>query len=211
MKRTLQQKLGLLGVVSLLSYAAAVFIAPLAYPGYNRIAQAVSDLSADLAPSRTFWNQLSCLYAPCGIVCCTLCTLEAVKSDDCKMKLGIALFSLMNWISAVGYAAFPLPDAGVPEGFQGVMHLVVTGFVVALSIISLALLIADFKRKRALAVSAGVALFMMMFGAVGTAAFPPELFGIPERFSVFSAVCFNAVLGIFLYRGKLGGEKCQNT
>ena len=211
MKRTLQQKLGLLGLVSLLSYAAAVFIAPLAYPGYDPLAQAVSDLSADLAPSRTFWNQLSCLYEPCGIVCCTLCAIEAMKSDDRKTKLGIALFSLMNWISAVGYAAFPLPDAGVPEGFQGVMHLVVTGFVVALSIISLALLIADFKRERALAVSAGVALFMMMFGAVGTAAFPPELFGIPERFSVFSAVGFNAALGIFHYRGKLGGKKCQNA
>lgn len=34
-KRTLTQKLGLLGVVSFLSYTAAVVFAPLAYPGYN--------------------------------------------------------------------------------------------------------------------------------------------------------------------------------
>lgn len=33
MKRTLTQKLGLLGVLSFLSYAAAVVLAPLAYPG----------------------------------------------------------------------------------------------------------------------------------------------------------------------------------
>ena len=45
-KRTLTQKLGLLGVVSFLSYTAAVVFAPLAYPGYNWMAQAVSDLSA---------------------------------------------------------------------------------------------------------------------------------------------------------------------
>ena len=40
-KRTLTQKLGLLGVVGFLSYTAAVVFAPLAYPGYNWMAQAV--------------------------------------------------------------------------------------------------------------------------------------------------------------------------
>ena len=44
------QKLGLLGIVSLLSYTAAVVFSPLAYPGYDWMAQAVSDLSA-AAPS----------------------------------------------------------------------------------------------------------------------------------------------------------------
>ena len=37
MKRSLTQKLGLLGVVSFLSYTAAVVFAPLTYPGYNWI------------------------------------------------------------------------------------------------------------------------------------------------------------------------------
>ena len=46
MKKSLIQKLGLLGVVSFLSYTAAVVFAPLAYPGYHWMAQAVSDLSA---------------------------------------------------------------------------------------------------------------------------------------------------------------------
>ena len=46
MKKSLIQKLGLLGIVSFLSYTAAVVFAPLAYPGYNWMAQAVSDLSA---------------------------------------------------------------------------------------------------------------------------------------------------------------------
>ena len=62
MKRSLTQKLGLLGVVSFLSYTAAVVFAPLTYPGYNWMAQAVSDLSAANAPSLALWNQLSALY-----------------------------------------------------------------------------------------------------------------------------------------------------
>ena len=63
MKRTLTQKLGLLGIVSFLSYAAAVAFAPLAYPGYDWMAQAVSDLSAADAPSLALWNRLSALYS----------------------------------------------------------------------------------------------------------------------------------------------------
>lgn len=50
-KKPLIQKLGLLGVVSLLSYTAAVVFSPLAYLGYDWMAQAVSDLSAADAPS----------------------------------------------------------------------------------------------------------------------------------------------------------------
>ena len=65
MKKSLVQKLGLLGVVSFLSYAAAVTFAPLAYPGYDWMAQAVSNLSAANAPSLSLWNQLSSLYDVC--------------------------------------------------------------------------------------------------------------------------------------------------
>ncbi len=69
MHKSLIQKLGLLGIVSFLSYTAAVVFAPLAYPGYNWMAQAVSDLSAANAPSLVLWNQLSALYNVCGVVC----------------------------------------------------------------------------------------------------------------------------------------------
>lgn len=72
MKKTLVQKLGLLGVVSFLSYAAAVFVSPLAYPGYNPLAQAVSDLSAADAPSLALWNRLSAGYNVCEVVCATV-------------------------------------------------------------------------------------------------------------------------------------------
>ena len=113
MKRTLTQKLGLLGVLSFLSYAAAVVLAPLAYPGYDWMAQAVSDLSADTAPSRVLWNQLGALYMPCDIVCVTLCCVTIKEHFNRAVRAGIYLFALMNWISAVGYAMFPLTQAGI--------------------------------------------------------------------------------------------------
>ena len=62
MKKTFVNWLGLLGIVAFLSYLAAVVFSPLAYPDYNRLSQAVSDLSASNAPSRVLWGQLSALY-----------------------------------------------------------------------------------------------------------------------------------------------------
>ncbi len=204
MKKTGAQLLGLLGMASLLSYTAAVVFAPLAYPNYNWMAQAVSDLSADSAPSRQLWSQLAALYMPCGVVCCTLCALEVRCHFNRTLRLGVYLFAAMNWISAVGYAMFPLSGAGLPEGFQNVMHLVITAAVVLLSIASLALIIAGGLRGRAcrsLAIWAATMLALMLLGAIGTGALPAAYFGIPERFSVFAATIFNAVLGVYLFRG----------
>ncbi len=47
-------KLGICGLISLLSYTAMVLLSPLKYPGYNWLTMAVSDLSADVAPSQAF-------------------------------------------------------------------------------------------------------------------------------------------------------------
>ena len=202
--KSLIEKLGLLGPVSLVSYAAAVVFAPLAYPDYNWMAQAVSDLSADTASSRVLWNQLASLYGPCGIVCCTLVCVYIAGKLTKPLRMGIYLFTVMNWVSSVGYTMFPLTGAGLPDGFQNVMHLVVTAAVVLLSIISLGIIIyAGFVRKAcpSLGLWATAALILMLAGAVGTAVMPAAYFGIPERFSVFAASGFTAVLGIFLYRG----------
>ena len=59
MKRNFINYCGLLGIVTFLSYTAAVVFSPLAYPGYNWMVQAVSDLSAANAPSLQLWNQFS--------------------------------------------------------------------------------------------------------------------------------------------------------
>ena len=204
MKRRRINYIGILGIISLISYMMAVVLSPMAYPGYDWMAQAVSDLSAENAPSRGLWNQLSALYDVCGIVSVTMVCVYIEGRLSWKLRVGIYLFAVMNWVSAVGYRMFPLTEAGNPVGFQNIMHLVVTVVVVLLSIISLLFIIIGGlcdKKYSSLVVWAGVALFFMIAGAIGTNVLPPELFGIPERFSVFAATGFNAVLGIYLFRG----------
>lgn len=199
------QKLGLLGVVSLLSYTAAVIFAPLAYPDYNWMAQAVSDLSASNAPSQMLWNQLSSLYGVCGMVSIMMVCVFIQGKLNKTLRIGIYLFAIMNWVTSVGYAMFPLSDSGNSVAFQDIMHVyVVTVLVVMLSIASLVVIMIGGYRDakyRSLAIWATAALLLMLMGAIGTNVVPKEFFGIPERFSVFAATGFNAVLGIYLFRG----------
>ena len=202
MKKTLLQRLGLLGVASFLSYTAAVVFAPLAYPGYNWMAQAVSDLSAANAPSLALWNQLSALYNVCEVVCVTVVCIGIQGRKTKLLRSGIYLFAVMEWISAVGYRMFPLSSSGYARAFQDVMHMAVTALVVLLSIVSLVIIIvagAKSKSCRSYGVCAAAALAMMLVGAVGMKLVPAAYFGVVERFSVFAATGFNAALGIHLF------------
>ena len=210
MGRSRIQWLGLLGVVSFLSYTAAVVLSPLAYPGYDWMAQAVSDLSASNAPSRVLWGQLSALYNGCGLVSITLVFIFVQGKITKRLRSGIYFFTAMNWVSGVGYQMFPLTDSGYAGEFQDQMHVVVTVLVILLSIISLVLIIIGGIREKSffsLSIWASLALILMIAGAVGINVVPIEYFGIPERFSVFAATLFNAVLGVYLFNGFNNADK----
>ena len=210
MKKALVQRLGLLGVVSFLSYTAAVVFAPLAYPGYRWMAQAVSDLSAANAPSLVLWNQLSAFYNVCEVVCATVVCIGIQGQKTRRLRVGVYLFAIMEWVSAIGYRVFPLSDSGYAGAFQDVMHMVVTALVVLLSIVSLSVIIsAGLKDKscHSYGICATVALGMMLVGAMGMKIVPAQYFGVVERFSVFAATGFNAALGIHLFCMKDEGVK----
>ena len=63
------------------------------------------------------------------------------------------------------------------------------------------IIVAGAKSKdcRSYGVCAGIALGMMLVGAMGMKIVPAEYFGVVERFSVFAATGFNATLGIGLF------------
>lgn len=211
MKKPLIQWCGLLGIVSLFSYTAAVVFSPLAYPGYNWMAQAVSDLSASNAPSNMLWTQISALYSVCGMVSVMMVCVFIQGKLNKTLRVGIYLFTVMNWVSSIGYTMFPLTDQGTPGTFRDMMHFAVTALVVLLSISSLVvIMVGGYRKKQYLSIAgwATLALSLMLIGAIGVGIVPAKYFGVPERFSVFAATGFNAVLGAYLYNG-FQGTKIQ--
>lgn len=127
-----------------------------------------------------------------------------------RLRAGVYLFAIMEWVSAIGYRMFPLSDSGYAGAFQDMMHIVVTALVVLLSIVSLSVIVsAGLKDKscRFYGVCAAIALGMMIVGAMGMKIVPAQYLGVVERFSVFAATGFNAALGIHLFCMKNEGVK----
>ena len=109
----------------------------------------------------------------------------------------------MEWITVVGYKMLPWVQGETVLTFQNTMHIVVTALVVLLSITSLVLIAIGGRKEPLLSLSnwAIGCLATMMIGALGTGIMPKSVFGLFERFSTFSAVVFNAILGVYLLKG----------
>ena len=199
------------GILNAVFYLLHDCIGARFYPGYNWMAQAVSDLTATDAPSRLIASELTKIHGIFSCVACTLICISAKvlwkEASEKILRLGLYLFVAMHWISAIGYSLFPLTGSGYDGSFQSFVHVyVITVLVVLLSIVSLILIaVGGFKSgNKVLAWCAVVAFLLMFLGAAGSAAVPREYFGIIERFSTYSAVCFTAVIAViaFLKFGK---------
>ena len=199
------RKLGVLGIISLLSYTAMVFFSPLAYPGYDWLSMAVSDLSAEGAPSAELANQLNALFGPCGLVSIMAVFVSVASRKSKVLKIGVYFFTAMEWVCNVGYNLFPWVSDAPVSNPQNVMHIIVTVLVVVLSLASLILIAIGAQKEQinSLSIWAILCLVAMLMGPIGTSLLPKAVFGLFERLSTFSAVVFNAILGIYLMKGKI--------
>ena len=199
-KRKIINWLCLTGILSLIFYILHDVVGTLNYPGYNWTREAVSDLTATDSPVYGIAHSLSLVYGILSCLCSLLVCILVKKEEKKTLRLGVYLFTTMNFISAIGYSLFPLSSKGYDGSFQSFMHVyVITIAVVLLSIISLILIsVGAFKsKKKLLGTLSIVALLLMFFGAAGSGIIPKSVFGIVERFSTYSAVVFTMVLGIY--------------
>lgn len=204
-KKKLINWLCLSGIVSIVFYLLHDIIGAKYYPNYNWLSQAVSDLTAKDAPSFIIANGYVTIYGIFNCLCCALISI-LIKNENSKvLRVGIYTFSIMNFISAIGYALFPLSSSGFDGSVQSIIHVyIITTLVVLLSIISLILIaVGSLKGKekhKLLGFFAILALVLMFVGAIGTGIVPKEYFGVVERFSTYSAVIFTGILGIYGFK-----------
>ncbi len=202
MKKKLINILCLSGIISIIFYLLHDIIGSINYPGYDWMNSAVSDLTAVDSPSFVKAIGYVTIYKIFSSICSILlCIL--IKKENKLLRIGVYLFSIMNLISAIGYALFPLTSSGYDGSIESFIHVyVLTILVVLLSIVSLILIsIGSFKGKhKVLGVLSIISLVLMFVGAIGSNSCPKEVFGIFERFSTYSAVIFTGILGIYGYR-----------
>lgn len=196
------QYLILLGAAGIIFYFLHVILGRLYYPGYNPLAQAVSDLTASNAPSREIASAYSTVYAMFTAASCALLCVFYQEKVNKVFRIGIYLFAAMEWISAIGYTLFSLSDKGFTGSFQDIMHMAVTVVVVVLSIVSMILIaIGCFRSKihKNMGIFTIVVLTIMALGSIATGVVPIKYFGVAERFSVYAVAVYSGALSIFTF------------
>ena len=175
------------------------------------MSMAVSDLSAVGAPSRELAAQLNSLFGPCAVVSIMAVCVAIRNCEEKLLRSGVYLFAVMEWLGTVGYGCFSWISDAQGTNIQNIIHILVTVFVVLLSIVSKSMIIYGTRKSnlKSLGIWSLICLILMFVGALGTNVFPENVFGIFERMSTFSAVIFNAVLGWYLYTGKFLQEGDQ--
>jgi predicted tellurium resistance membrane protein TerC len=109
----------------------------------------------------------------------------------------------MNTILFFGYTFFPLSESGYARTVQDKMHILVTIFVVVLTIISLILFCIGFFRTgkyKYLGIISLCAFILLAIGAILVNIVPKEYFGVAERINIYSVIIYTCVLSIWMYK-----------
>jgi predicted tellurium resistance membrane protein TerC len=109
----------------------------------------------------------------------------------------------MAVVSFFGYTFFPLSISGYAGTTQDRMHVLVTIFVVAFTIISLILFCIGFfstGKYKYLGIISLCALILLAIGAILVNIVPKDYFGVAERINIYSVIIYTCILSIWMYK-----------
>jgi len=203
--RKLENWFGLFGVMGFIIYLIAVFVSPRAYPGYDWMGQAISDLSALNAPSRELWMQFAFVSSACGLSFSLLICLYVQNRLNKSLRIGIYLFAILSWVDTIGYTLFPLTESGYAGTLQDVVHVFVVTFAVLILSIStfVFIMVGGFRsyRYRSIAIFATISLCGLIVGTIGMVVAPLGYGGLMERICIFFSQGFSLILGLYVFFG----------
>ena len=71
-----------------------------------------------------YGTSLACVYNVCTLVCAMMVCVGIQGRKTRLLRVGIYLFTIMEWVSAVGYGCFSLSDSiFAATGFNAVLGL----------------------------------------------------------------------------------------
>jgi hypothetical membrane protein len=201
MKKNIIKFIPLFGIFSAIFYFLHVILGEIFYKGYNPLAQAISDLTASNSPSKGIARIFSMLHGISALIFSIGLFLNLKGRINKVITCSSLFFCAMNAISFFGYTLFPLSESGYAGTAQDRMHILVTIFVVAFTIISLILFCIGFLRTgkyKHLGIISLCAFILLAIGAILVNIVPKEYFGAAERINIYSVIIYTCVLSIMI-------------
>jgi hypothetical membrane protein len=201
--RNLMKIISLFGFIGSIFYFLHVILGGMLYENYNPLSQAISDLTASNSPSRNIASLFSMFYGIFTVIFSFGFLVYYKGKINRFITFGSFVFCIMTIISFFGYTIFPVSESGYAGKFQDKMHILVTIFVVVLTIIAIILFIKGFFRTKEfkyLGIISSCTLLLLFLGAILINILPKEYFGIAERINVYSIIIFTGILSLWMYK-----------
>lgn len=177
------------GIIAVFFYVLHVVLGGFLWKEYDHLQQPISDLTAIGAPNRTFMLKMTSIYGVLALLFALTFTLFEFKKHHKLVFWGGISFILMHLVS-ISYGFFPQDLPGSEVTFTGTMHLVVTGLIVPLTILSPLLIGFGFSKEpkwKSFGVYSIISGFIILiFGSLCGIFFANKLpyFGLIERINI---------------------------
>ena len=190
------------GAAGVVFYFLHVLLGTVFYEGYDSFAHAISNLTAASSPSRNIAMPLSVMYGIFSVIFSIAFFIYFKGRVNKWITFAAGLLCPMTIISFLGYAFFPLSEAGYAGTFEDKMHIAVTVAVAVLTIVSIILFSTGFFKQKNLKYLGAISvctLILLMTGAILAYILPKEYFGVAQRICVFSTVIYIGILSVWMY------------
>lgn len=185
------KKLTGLGMLGAIVYLSHVVIGGLLWKGYNHLQQPISDLTSSGGPDKVFLTYITTLYGVLSIIFAFCAFLYVQKFKSKLLKVGFFLFLCMHIVS-ISYNIFPEDMITARLTFTGGMHMVVTGLIVPLTILSILFVGIGFRKVEQFKdyglYSILTSIFIFIVGGLSVIIMANKIgyFGLVERLNIGS-------------------------
>jgi hypothetical membrane protein len=192
----------LIGVAAVFFYTVHVILGGALWEGYSHYSQPVSDLTSTGAPHRFILSVFTNIYSILSIIFALL--IVRITRFKGKILRAASLFFLLMHLLSFSYVFFPQDLPGSEETYTGVMHLVLTGFIVPVTIVTPLIFGIGFLKQGLKTMgyySVITSILIFIFGGLSAYAFGESLdfFGIAERLNIGSLLLWMSVLAVRFY------------
>lgn len=202
------KKLTVFGMLGALVYILHVVIGGMLWKGYNHLMQPISDLTAQGAPDRILLGYFTGAYGIFSIVFAASAFMYVRKTGSKLLNTGLIIFLFMHIVSMT-YGLFPEDLLGTPMTFQGLMHYIVTGIIVPLTILSPLLTglglgkIGGFRRFSIYSIATSIIILVAGGISVFLAVNRMNYFGLFERINIGSLQLWMFLLSLKLFTSRI--------
>ncbi|MBZ9571634.1 DUF998 domain-containing protein [Methanobrevibacter sp. TMH8] len=183
------------GMIATIFYFFHVFLGQIIWEGYNPITTDISTLTAVGSPNVellsifTFFYGLFLIFFSIGMV------VKFFRGNNNLIKIGCSLLLIMSVISFIGFAFFPLSVDKTAINFQNMMHIIITGIVVVLTISYQFFIAFGFLKDKFKAlglISLILAILTVLFGFLTplSLSFGLNIIGLTERLVIFTILIY---------------------